>query len=48
LADYLGNRQFYRSWGWWYILRPFIGAVAVLKLPEDLAFFYPGGGYVSS
>jgi len=24
-ADYLGNRQFMKSWGWWYILRPFIG-----------------------
>jgi hypothetical protein len=24
-ADYLGNRQFVKSWGWWYILRPFIG-----------------------
>jgi len=30
-ADYVGNRQFYRSWEWWYILRPFIGmALAVI------------------
>ncbi len=24
-ADYLGNRQLYQSWLWWYVLRPFIG-----------------------
>ena len=24
-ADYVGNRQLYASWAWWYILRPFIG-----------------------
>jgi hypothetical protein len=29
-ADYLGNRQFYRSWGWWYLLRPFIGTALAL------------------
>ena len=23
--DYVGNREFVRSWAWWYILRPFIG-----------------------
>lgn len=30
-ADYVGNRQLVWSWGWWYILRPFIGmALAVI------------------
>ena len=25
-ADYAGNRQLTTSWGWWFILRPFIGS----------------------
>ncbi len=30
-ADYVGNRQLYQSWTWWYLLRPFIGmSLAVL------------------
>jgi hypothetical protein len=30
-ADYVGNRRLVGSWGWWYILRPFIGmALAVV------------------
>ncbi len=26
LATYVGNQQFNPAWGWWYVLRPFIGA----------------------
>ena len=29
-ADYVGNRRFERSWIWWYILRPFVGASLAL------------------
>lgn len=29
-ADFLGNKQFVKSWTWWYILRPFIGTVLAL------------------
>jgi hypothetical protein len=24
-ADYAGNERLMASWGWWYLLRPFIG-----------------------
>jgi len=41
-ADYLGNRQFVRSWSWWYILRPFIGmALSVL------VYFAARGGLIA-
>lgn len=29
-ASYVGNRRFYRSWTWWYLLRPLIGAPLAL------------------
>lgn len=30
-ADYVGNRKLVWSWGWWFVLRPFIGmALAVM------------------
>lgn len=32
LATYVGNRQMLRSWGLWYLLRPFIGAALGLIL----------------
>ena len=41
-ADYLGNRQFYRSWGWWYVLRPFIGAALAL-----MVYFALRGGLIA-
>lgn len=41
-ADYLGNRQFVRSWSWWYILRPFIGmALSVV------VYFAARGGLIA-
>ena len=32
LATYVGNQQFSGSWGWWYVLRPFIGAALAATL----------------
>ncbi len=42
-ADYLGNRQFYKSWGWWYLLRPFIGTALAL-----LFYFAIRGGLLTA
>ncbi|HVO89818.1 MAG TPA: hypothetical protein VMV45_14850, partial [Casimicrobiaceae bacterium] len=41
-VDYIGNRAFVRSWLWWYLLRPFIGAVLAL-----LIYFVIRGGFVT-
>jgi hypothetical protein len=41
-ADYLGNRQFMKSWAWWYILRPFIGTVLALVF-----YFAVRGGLIA-
>jgi hypothetical protein len=41
-ADYLGNRQFYSSWKWWYALRPFIGSTLALAV-----YFAARGGLIS-
>ena len=41
-ADYVGNRQLYQSWTWWYLLRPFIGmSLAVM------VYFVLRGGMLS-
>ena len=40
-ADYVGNRQLVRSWAWWYILRPFIGAALAV-----IVYFVVRGGLV--
>ncbi|MFI5096677.1 MAG: hypothetical protein ACHQT6_01765 [Candidatus Acidiferrales bacterium] len=42
-ADFQGNRQLYGSWGWWYILRPFIGTALAI-----LMYFAVRGGLVAS
>jgi hypothetical protein len=31
-VDFVGNRRLALSWGWWYILRPFIGSTLALIL----------------
>ena len=41
-ADYLGNRRLFRSWGWWYILRPFIGMALAL-----IVYFAIRGGLIA-
>jgi len=41
-ADYLGNRQFVKSWNWWYILRPFIGSVLAV-----MVYFAARGGLIA-
>jgi hypothetical protein len=41
-VDYVGNRAFVRTWLWWYLLRPFIGAVLAL-----LIYFVIRGGFVT-
>jgi hypothetical protein len=41
-ADYLGNRQFVKSWGWWYILRPFIGMALAIMF-----YFAARGGLIA-
>ncbi|HMD99870.1 MAG TPA: hypothetical protein VKM93_21395 [Terriglobia bacterium] len=41
-ADYLGNRQFMKSWTWWYVLRPFIGSALAVAV-----YFAARGGLVS-
>ncbi len=41
-ADYLGNRQFVKSWAWWYLLRPFIGTVLALVF-----YFAVRGGLIA-
>lgn len=41
-ADYVGNRRLVGSWGWWYVLRPFIGtALAVI------VYFVVRGGLIT-
>lgn len=41
-ADYQGNRRLVWSWGWWYVLRPFIGmALAVI------VYFVIRGGLIT-
>src|SRR2546425_5005635 len=41
-ADYVGNRRFLESWGWWYLLRPFIGMALALVL-----YFVVRGGLIA-
>jgi len=41
-ADYLGNRQFVRSWTWWYVLRPFMGSALAL-----IIYFAVRGGLIA-
>jgi|SRR5579864_1924 len=41
-ADFLGNRRLYASWGWWYLLRPFIGMALAIIL-----YFAVRGGLVA-
>jgi hypothetical protein len=41
-ADYLGNRQFVKSWEWWYALRPFIGSALAVAV-----YFAARGGLIS-
>ena len=41
-ADYLGNRRLVWSWGWWYVLRPFIGMALALIL-----YFVVRGGLIT-
>jgi len=40
-ADFVGNRQFYASWTWWYLLRPFIGVALSL-----IVYFAVRGGLI--
>jgi len=41
-ADYVGSRKLVWSWGWWYVLRPFIGmALAVI------VYFVVRGGLIT-
>src|SRR5262245_30050991 len=41
-ADYAGNRQLASSWGWWYVLRPFIGMALAM-----VVYFAVRGGLVT-
>jgi hypothetical protein len=41
-TEFLGNRNFYSSWKWWYGLRPFIGSALAL-----LVYFAARGGLIS-
>jgi hypothetical protein len=41
-ADYVGNRQLFRSWEWWYLLRPFIGMALAL-----VVYFMVRGGLIT-
>ena len=41
-ADFLGNRRFMKSWGWWYALRPFIGTALALTM-----YFAVRGGLIA-
>jgi hypothetical protein len=41
-ADFLGNRQFVKSWDWWYGLRPFIGTALAL-----ITYFAARGGLIA-
>lgn len=40
-VDFIGNRQLYGSWAWWYVLRPFIGVALAL-----IVYFAVRGGLV--
>jgi hypothetical protein len=40
-ADFIGNRQLYGSWAWWYALRPFIGVALAL-----IVYFAVRGGLI--
>jgi hypothetical protein len=42
-ADYVGNRRMFGSWGWWYVLRPFIGMALALIL-----YFAVRGGLIAT
>jgi hypothetical protein len=42
-ADFLGNRQLYGSWIWWYLLRPFIGVALAL-----IVYFAVRGGLIGA
>jgi NADH:ubiquinone oxidoreductase subunit 6 (subunit J) len=42
-VDFIGNRQFVKSWTWWYLLRPFIGVALAL-----LVYFAARGGLISA
>ncbi len=42
-ADFLGNRQLYGSWTWWYLLRPFIGVALAL-----IVYFAVRGGLIGA
>jgi hypothetical protein len=42
-ADYVGNRQMYSSWVWWYVLRTFIGLCLAL-----IFYFVLRGGLLSA
>jgi len=41
-ADFQGNRQLYGSWGWWYLLRPFIGVALAI-----IMYFAVRGGLIA-
>ena len=41
-TEFLGNRNFYSSWKWWYGLRPFIGSALAI-----MVYFAARGGLVS-
>ncbi len=41
-TDYLGNRQFVKSWMWWYVLRPFIGSALAV-----IFYFVARGGLIA-
>ncbi len=42
-ASYLGNRRLGKSWLWWYLLRPFVGAALAL-----LFYFVVRGGFLQA
>jgi hypothetical protein len=42
-ADYVGNRQIYSSWVWWYVLRTFVGLCLAL-----IFYFVIRGGLLSA
>jgi hypothetical protein len=41
-TEFLGNRNFYASWKWWYGLRPFIGSALAM-----MVYFAARGGLIS-
>ncbi len=41
-SDFVGNRRLEESWGWWYLLRPFIGSALAVIL-----YFVVRGGLVT-